>query len=228
MRRTIFLAGVAIMAFTVSVASAQGVIFSGIPASVTSITPNHPNPGIPPSVTSLRPAPSNHVGFRGGSPEFQSGFHHHHHGVVAVPVPVYYPYYDENPVDYSNNMQSQPEQQPVAESPAPTIFESRPGYQAPPTQPIEPSRTEESIAPEKTSSKQEVAPPEPEPITVLVFRDGHEVEIGNYAIVGNTLYNLTGNYKAHKILLADLDLDKTAQVNEERGYEFRLPKQPGN
>jgi len=84
-----------------------------------------------------------------------------------------------------------------------------------------------SAAPSQPAANQAAdnTPSEPEPTTILVFRDGHQLEIGNYAIIGDTLYNLTGNYKTHKILLADLDLDKTAKVNEDRGYEFRLPQQ---
>jgi hypothetical protein len=59
----------------------------------------------------------------------------------------------------------------------------------------------------------------PEPNIVLVYRDGHRVEIHNYAIVGQTLW-IFSEERARKIPLADLDLDATRQVNEERGVEF--------
>ena len=54
------------------------------------------------------------------------------------------------------------------------------------------------------------------------------MEIGNYAIVGETLYNMSGSTgvtgrRAFKIALADLDLDATIKANEERGLEFHLP-----
>ena len=69
--------------------------------------------------------------------------------------------------------------------------------------------------------------PEPSPAaqapTVLVFRDGRHLEIGNYAIQGDVLYNLDGN-GPRKIKLSDLDLAKTVQANDERGNEFRLPR----
>ena len=238
MRQTSFLAGLGVLVFAVSIAAGQGIVFNGIPASVTSVTPAHPNPGIPASVTSVRPALPGEVGFRGG---FRPDFGHHrrdHDRVVAVPVavPLYYPYAYDNPADYPDNAQAQPGAQPVAmEPPAPTIFENRPGYIVPPVQASGPTTREETVQPSANQSVShgssvvaKEAVPEPEPTTILVFRDGHQLEIGNYAIVGNTLYNLTGNYRAQKILLADLDLDATAKVNEERGYEFRVPKPEGN
>ncbi len=49
--------------------------------------------------------------------------------------PIYYPYYVYPPSDtpYYTDEQQQPAQQPAEpETPAPTIFENRPGYQAPP------------------------------------------------------------------------------------------------
>jgi hypothetical protein len=75
-----------------------------------------------------------------------------------------------------------------------------------------------------TDGGQRVSAEDPQPTTILIFRDGHQLEIGNYAIVGDTLYNMAGANESHKILLADLDLDKTVKVNQARGYEFRLPK----
>lgn len=67
--------------------------------------------------------------------------------------------------------------------------------------------------------------PEPQPVqplTVLVFRDGHKLEVGNYAIVGTTLFDLTSGHP-RKIALADLDLDATQKQNDDRGVVFQLP-----
>ena len=61
----------------------------------------------------------------------------------------------------------------------------------------------------------------PEPSTVLVYRDGHRVEIHNYAVVGQTLW-IFSETRARKIPLADLDLDATRQVNEDRGVDFSV------
>ncbi len=61
-----------------------------------------------------------------------------------------------------------------------------------------------------------------QPRTVLVFKDGHEVEVANYAIVGSTLYDLSDN-RARKVALAELDLSATVKHNDDRGVDFRVP-----
>lgn len=58
--------------------------------------------------------------------------------------------------------------------------------------------------------------------TILVFRDKHQEEVENYAIVGNTLWNFAPQH-TEKISLADLDLAATKKANEDRGLTFRLP-----
>jgi hypothetical protein len=60
---------------------------------------------------------------------------------------------------------------------------------------------------------------------VLVFKEGRQLEVGNYAIVGQTLFDLTLGH-ARKIALVDLDLDATRQLNESRGVTFQLPSPP--
>ena len=62
-----------------------------------------------------------------------------------------------------------------------------------------------------------------EPATALVFRDQHVLEVRNYAISGGTLWVL-GDQQAKKIPLAQLDLDATAKMNDDRGVDFQLPK----
>ena len=69
--------------------------------------------------------------------------------------------------------------------------------------------------------------PQPEPVsnqpaTVLVFRDGHQLEVTNYAIQSGTLFNLS-DAGPRKVALADLDVDKTVRANDERGVDFTLP-----
>ena len=59
--------------------------------------------------------------------------------------------------------------------------------------------------------------------TVLVFRDGHRIEIQNYAIVGQTLW-LVDEKAANKISIADVDLDATQNENRGRGVRFPLPE----
>jgi hypothetical protein len=60
------------------------------------------------------------------------------------------------------------------------------------------------------------------PPTELVFKDGHTIDAPNYAIVGNTLWVLN-DQRAKKIPLSELDLQKTKQLNEQRGVEFTGP-----
>jgi hypothetical protein len=56
----------------------------------------------------------------------------------------------------------------------------------------------------------------------LVFKDGRKLEVGNYAIVGSTLFDLTPGHP-RKVALSDLDLDATRQQNDEHGVIFQLP-----
>jgi hypothetical protein len=69
---------------------------------------------------------------------------------------------------------------------------------------------------------QPVAPPAPVTPTVLVFRDGHQKEIQNYAIIGQTLWILDQGAST-KIPLSDLDLDATQRENSARGMRFSVP-----
>ena len=60
------------------------------------------------------------------------------------------------------------------------------------------------------------------PPTVLVFRDQHQQEIRNYAIVGETLWNFAPQ-RTQKIPLSQLDLPATEKANDDRGVTFRIP-----
>lgn len=64
---------------------------------------------------------------------------------------------------------------------------------------------------------------EPQPTTVLVFRDQHTEEVGNYAIVGPTLWIFT-EQQARKVPLDNLDIAATKKANDDRGVDFRLPE----
>jgi hypothetical protein len=59
--------------------------------------------------------------------------------------------------------------------------------------------------------------------TMLVFKDKHQEEVQNYAVVGGTLWILDEK-KASKVPLEDLDLDATTRLNDERGVEFEVPR----
>jgi hypothetical protein len=59
--------------------------------------------------------------------------------------------------------------------------------------------------------------------TTLVFKDGHEVEVDDYAVAGQTLYDLTPG-RSQKIALSDLDLGATQKQNPGQGDIFALPQ----
>jgi|SRR5579863_2755052 len=201
-----------------------GAQINAAPPSVTSLGfGGRPINGAPPSVTSLGP--------RGFSPGFNPAFpnsrpffgtnpnppltthdHHHHHGgfpgaaVYAVPYYTYYDNGDEATADA-----------PEEYNGGPTIFDRRgPGYvPRPPAETYPPA--------EAASAASALQPPaSPQPPTVLVFKDGHQLEIENYAIVGGTLYDLTGGQR-HKISVSDLDLQATTKQNDDRGIDFQIP-----
>ncbi|MGA9511844.1 MAG: hypothetical protein WBV55_24715 [Candidatus Sulfotelmatobacter sp.] len=61
-----------------------------------------------------------------------------------------------------------------------------------------------------------------QPPTTLVFKDGHQLQLNNYAIVSQTLYDFTPGHP-RKISLSDLDLPATQKQNDDHGVVFELP-----
>jgi hypothetical protein len=211
----------------------------GVPASVTSLGPNGfqtdnqffrvPNCCINP----LFPINANPSLFR----------RHRHHFVSFYPVgvPVYTPYYADiasAPVDDSMEEEE--------DGGGPTLFDrrgpargsryagdrstrdDRHAYQG-----EEIDQANDGRVGRDHRSSASPAQPEPgadsakavsdQPGTLLVFKDGHKLEVKNYAIVGDQLYDLTTG-RARKIPLADLDLDATQKQNEDQGINFQLPR----
>jgi hypothetical protein len=77
------------------------------------------------------------------------------------------------------------------------------------------------------SPKSGVQPdPKPEaddaPATVFIFKDGHQIETRNYAIVGQTLYDFSSS-TLKKIQLTNLDAAATTKANDDRGTTVKLP-----
>jgi hypothetical protein len=113
--------------------------------------------------------------------------------------------------------------------PGPTIFDSHGvggrDYARPEPRPQDDYRSdlkrERDREPEQ-STEQPLQPVADQPQTVLVFKDGHQQEIANYAIVGATLYDLSDG-RTKKVGLAELDLTATVKQNDERGVDFKLP-----
>jgi hypothetical protein len=199
-----------------------GRAINGAPPSVTSLGPLGYTPGFNPAFPNSRPV--------FGVNPFQPGNGHHHHhrngngfvpwgwgvGYYAVP----YGYYDQD--DEAEDFQ--PEDQYNG---GPTIFDRRGAGRVP--------RPPDTSYAERTPAESASAAPEPEPMsqsepaaapeqpqTVLVFKDGHQVEVENYAIVGSTLYDFSEGHR-RKIPLSDLDLGATTKQNDARGIDFQVP-----
>jgi hypothetical protein len=60
------------------------------------------------------------------------------------------------------------------------------------------------------------------PATVFIFKDGHQIETKNFAIVGQTLYDFS-NTGLKKVQLADMDKEATTKANDDRGITVKLP-----
>jgi hypothetical protein len=231
-----------------ALAPAANAQINGTPASVTSTNfGGHLNstPGVPASITSLGPN-----GIQPKNPFFNQPpccinplfpvnpnppliqRHHHQRGQFfpgggAVYVPYPYPVVgDAEPGDAAADQQgTQPEED---ERGGPTIFDRRgPGTPARSYADAYPQRkSRPQLEPEATPADPGAETPVPDqPQTVLVFKDGHQLEVQNYAVIGDTLYDLTPG-RHHKIPLAELDLSSTAKQNDDRGIDFRLPPKP--
>jgi hypothetical protein len=79
--------------------------------------------------------------------------------------------------------------------------------------------------PKQASNQPAALPP-----AVLVFRDGHQQEIGKYCIIGATIhistdYWTTGSW-TKTVHVRDLDVPATLKLNQERGTNFHLPSSP--
>jgi hypothetical protein len=60
------------------------------------------------------------------------------------------------------------------------------------------------------------------PTTVFIFKDGHQIETKNFAIMGQTLYDFTAS-GLKKVQLSDLDTAATQRANDDRGTAVKLP-----
>ncbi len=67
----------------------------------------------------------------------------------------------------------------------------------------------------------QIADARPFEATTLVFRDGRQQQVTNYAIMGQTLYIFDN--RTQKIGLGDLDIPATIKLNDDNGIEFHLP-----
>lgn len=140
----------------------------------------------------------------------------------AVPIPVPYAA-DLNGTNDDADPNADPSEDPNDQG-GPTIFDRRGSGAASYVPPVKNVPTPHSTQLADASDPDPQPDPPQEPV-VLVFKDGHKVEVGNYAVQGKTLFDLTTG-RVHKIALADLDLGATRKQNEDRGITFEVPPTP--
>ncbi|HMF90539.1 MAG TPA: hypothetical protein VKL40_07830 [Candidatus Angelobacter sp.] len=78
------------------------------------------------------------------------------------------------------------------------------------------------VKPKVADSEAKPSEPDDSPSTVFIFKDGRQIETKNYAIMGQTLYDISGPV-VKKIQLADLDAAATIKANDDRGITVKLP-----
>lgn len=212
----------------------------GVPASVTSPAPL-PAGVNPPLLHGFRPP---NVRLQGPLRRFGDP---HHHRPVFVPVPIFYSYY----IDGGYPSAADPyvpdaaaDQAPAAQAPADRgDDELRSAYLQGARDALaqerdsrygehymdsrERSRRDEAV-PEKPARKAETDGgmtakqlEDKSPATVFIFKDGHQMETRNYAIMGETLFDFSGN-GLKKIQLSDLDATATTKANDDRGVSVKL------
>jgi len=226
--RLLVLAGV-IMSLPFVTANYSSAQIHGIPPSVTSIQYHTPPflPNVPPSVTSLGPRgygngqfppvswpfPGRWVPGRGYI--YGHGYRNNYGYSTGYIAPYYIPAYDTSygydtgggggPYMYSG---------PPAEQTLHIVVDLPTTKRG-----IAQDEDEEDPAP----AKRDNAMPDAKAVdaTVLVFRDGHQQEVSNYAIMGQTVYVFDNH--TQKIALTDLDVEATVKLNDDRGVDFHVP-----
>ena len=221
--RLLVLALIALPLLTAEFAAAQ---VHGIPPSVTSIQFHTPPfmPNIRPSVTSLGPYSYGRSYPVNGPYRGRNGYTYRNgygYSTGAYIAPYYFPAYDTS-YGYDTGGGGGPYL-----------------YSGPPTDqtlhivvdmPAKRSVVEDdeddpprAIASKSNRDNDAAAARDAKPIdpTVLVFRDGHQQEVTNYAIMGQTVYVFDN--RTQKIALTDLDVAATIKLNDDRGVDFHLP-----
>jgi hypothetical protein len=228
-----------LLAFVVTACLPAQSQVNGVPASVTSLGfGGHFTPGVRASVTSLGPngfgnrwpvfgnccanffMPSN------PNPPLFSGRHHRRHGdqgfsPVGIIEPAYVPY----PVPYVVDANADNEDDAPDADYLRATSQRRPAAPRKRTEDFDPAPSGSDLKADPSSKPTPAVEEKPviaQPSTVLIFKNGNQSEVVNYAIVGDTLFDF-GDGRTKKILLADLDLPATQKANDNRGVEFQVP-----
>lgn len=219
--------GIAVMCAALAI-SAAAQMRGGVPASVTSPGfGGHPGfGGVPASVTSpgFGVVPRNFGGVHG-----RVFIGHHPRGFVGTrfggnrfffpgsvapffPTPIVVPFFEY--ADYADQLPPTIVTQPAQPQPIVIVVPDRGDREA--RDPAPPAEAREQAPP--VAAKPEPPPPP----TIVILRDGQKLELTDYAVTGDTLYDLHGG-RTKKIAVSDIDLPATVKINEDRGFEFTLP-----
>lgn len=179
--------------------------------------------------------PGIHIGNTQFPPFHNDNFHHRHFRGSGLVYPYYYGDYGSYAWDYPSDYYSGDypgytgyipgtfdaySDAPYAGSPYPQQY-APPAYYVPRSAPPPPSASQPDSYQRQQSNSRRTRDESAEP-TVLVFRDGHREDIANYAIMGSTLFVLSG--PRARIPVAELDIPATERVNQDRGVDFKIPK----
>jgi hypothetical protein len=248
MSRSIFV--VSFLALALQISPAQ-TFSRGAPASVVSPTADGRQHGVPASVVSPVPLPfgvhsQRSMRIQGplrrfGNPRL--------HRQVFVPIPVFYPYYSDesypsaaDPYVPANSADPAPAQQATSDQSDDELraaylqgardaltrqSDSRYGEHYTDSrehrrQPQDERNSDRQSQPSENSDAQPSAPVEDKtPATVFIFKDGHQLETKNYAIMGGTLFDFSGTI-LKKIRMDEIDSAATLKANDDRGVTMKL------
>jgi hypothetical protein len=238
------------LAFALQVSPAQ-TFSRGAPASVVSPTADGRQHGVPASVVSptQRPFgvhPQRSVRVHGPLRRFGNPRSHRQ---VFLPIPVFYPYYSDegypsaaDPYVPENSTDPAAAQQASSERSDDELraaylqgardaltrqSDSRYGEHYTDSrerqrQPQEERKSDSQSQPGEDSDAQAVPPVEDKtPATVFIFKDGHQLETKNYAIMGGTLFDFSSK-TLKKIQMDEIDSAATVKANDDRGVVMKL------
>jgi len=171
------------------------------------------------------------------------------HRQVFLPIPVFYPYYSDesypsatDPYVPENSADPAPAQQATGDQSDDELraaylqgardaltrqSDSRYGEHYTDSrerrrQPQDERNSDRQSQPSENSDAQPSAPVEDKtPSTVFIFKDGHQLETKNYAIMGGTLFDFSGTI-LKKIQMDEIDSAATLKANDDRGVTMKL------
>jgi hypothetical protein len=172
------------------------------------------------------------------------------HRQVFLPIPVFYPYYadesypsaadpyvpensaDPAPAQQASNERSDDELRAAylqgARDAMNRQADSRYGEHYTDSrerrrqQPQEERKSDKRSEQSDDSEAQAPAPVEDKtPATVFIFKDGHQLETKNYAIMGGTLFDFSSKV-LRKIQMDEIDSAATLKANDDRGVVMKL------